>query len=171
MPTRADGRWINVPPISRREVRVERWATRAFYASPCRYFIDLPLDMTGSVLNARHDAVDAGHELLEGGAVYATDTHYRGAILVEIHPDRRADPNVVALEGEFLARALPPRGVKLRGELDELVRWSFDLGLQVAGVYVQYEPDGPLVRPTSVFAGLRGEQAITDPTSVTDSKP
>ncbi len=143
-----------------REVRIERWAARAFYASPCRYFIDLPLDMTGSVINAQRDAVAAGHALLDGGAVYATDTHYRGAILVEIQPHRRFDANVVALEGEFLSRQLPLKGVKLRTELDELVRWSLDLGLQVGGVYVQYEPDRGLVRPTGVFAALRGEESI-----------
>jgi hypothetical protein len=160
MSTRTNGGWSN-EPASRREVRVERWGVRAFYASPCRYFIDIPLDMTGSVINARRDAVQAGHALLEGGSVYATDTHYRGAILVEIHPDRRADPNVIALEGEFLARSLPPKGVKLRKELDELVRWSLDLGLEVAGMYVQYEEEGALVRPTHVFASLRGESDLT----------
>ena len=165
MSTRDNGGWAN-EPTSRREVRIERWAARAFYASPCRYFIDLPLDMTGSVINARRDAVGAGHALLDGGSVYATDTHYRGAILVEIHPDRRADPNVVALQGEFLSRQLPPKGVKLRKELDELVRWSLDLGLEVSGVYVQYEEDGSLVRPTNVFAALRGEGEITEPGQV-----
>ncbi len=162
MSTRENGGWAN-EPTSRREVRIERWAARAFYASPCRYFIDLPLDMTGSVINARRDAVAAGHVLLEGGSVYATDTHYRGAMLVEIHPERGADPNVVALQGEFLSRQLPPKGVKLRKELDELVRWSLDLGLEVSGVYVQYEEDGSLVRPTNVFAALRGEGEITEP--------
>lgn len=165
MSTRANGSWSNAPASSR-EVRVERWGTRAFYASPCRYFIDLPLDMTGSVINARRDAVQAGHALLEAGSIYATDTHYRGAILVEIHPDRRDDPNVIALSGEFLARALPPKGVKLRKELDELVRWSLDLGLEVAGVYVQYEEDGSLMRATNVFASLRGENELTDPSAL-----
>jgi hypothetical protein len=40
--------------------------------------------------------------------------------------------------------------------------WSLDLGLEVSGVYVQYEDEGSLVRATNVFAALRGEGEITD---------
>lgn len=150
-----------------RAVRVERWSGRAFYASACRFFLDVPLDMTGLILNAQREAVQQGHTLVPGGAILATDSIYRGAVLLEIVDPRIAGlMSVVRIDGEVLARGLPDKGVRLRGELDELVRWSNDLGHEVTGCYVQYEHRGSIpgaVKASQVFATIRGEHSITEP--------
>lgn len=150
-----------------RAVRVERWVGRAFYASACRFFLDVPLDMTGLILNATREAVQHGHTLVPGGAILATDTIYRGAVLLEIvDPRLHGMMNVVRVDGEVLARGLPEKGLRLRSELDELVRWSNDLGHEVTGCYVQYEHRGSIpgaVKASQVFATIRGEHSITEP--------
>ncbi|MGZ3419017.1 MAG: hypothetical protein ACXVEE_14195 [Polyangiales bacterium] len=155
------------PPSANRAVRVERWSSRSFYASACRYFLDVPLDMTGLILNATREAQQHGHMLVPGGAILATDSVYRGAVLLEIVDPRLAGlMNVVQIDGEVLARALPEKGLRLRSELDELVRWSNDLGHEVTGCYVQYEHRGSIpgaVKASQVFATIRGEHSITEP--------
>lgn len=156
--------WAPAGPA--REVRVERWASRTFYASACRFFLDVPLDMTGLILNATRDAAQRGHRLLLGGAVLATDAIYRGSVLVEIVDEGVTAHDVVRIDGEVLARALPEKGLRLRSELEELVRWSTDLGHEVTGCYVLYENRGSMpgaVKPTQVYATLRGEHALTEP--------
>lgn len=155
------------PPPSgpSRAVRAERWVGRTFYASQCRFFLDVPLDMSGMIASATREAAHGGHELVPGGLTLATDAIYRGAVLVEVQDPGIPLANVVHLDGEVLGRALPDRGVKLRAELDELVRWSLDLGLEVTACYVQYESKGPLpgaVKATNVYATIRGEESITD---------
>ena len=152
----------NGPVSTSRPVRSERWTTRAFYASPCRFFIDVPLDMTGCITGAIREAHDLELPVLDGGDVYATDALYRGAVLVELEPDVIALPRLGSIirirELDLLARALPERGVRLRAELDELVRWSIDLGHDVSAVYVQYGPtENGAVRATDVFAALKAQ--------------
>ncbi|MEO7095811.1 MAG: hypothetical protein ABI175_21305, partial [Polyangiales bacterium] len=100
--------------------------------------------------------------VLDGGAVFATDGLYRGAVLVELEYDVIAVPATGSIlrvhELELLARALPERGMRLRAELDELVRWSLDLGHDVSAVYVEYGPTASgSVRATEVFAALKPE--------------
>ncbi len=156
------------PPPSgpSRAVRAERWLGRTFYASQCRFFLDVPLDMSGMIANASREATQHGHHVTLGGLTLATDAIYRGAVLVEVQDPGIPLANVVRLDGEVLGRALPERGAKLRAELDELARWSLDLGLEVTACYVQYEARGSLpgsVRATHVYASVRGEESITDP--------
>ena len=158
------------PVSTSRPVRTERWVGRAFYASPCRFFIDVPLDMTGCISGAIRETRDLGLRVLDGGDVYATDALYRGAVLVEIELDAVAVPEsgtvVRVHELDLLARVLPERGVRLRAELDELVRWSIDLGHDVSAVYVQYAADAlGLVRATEVFAALKPETPEAQPAS------
>lgn len=148
-----------------REVRVERWEGRAFYASQCRFFIDVPLDMSGIILSAQREALEHGFKIIPVGATLATDALFRGAVLIEIADDGRNEHNVVRMGGELLSRALPERGVQLRSELDELVRWSVDLGYEVTGCYIEYAPRGSIpgaVRPTKVYATIRGEDALIE---------
>jgi hypothetical protein len=151
-------------PVSHsRPVRTEHWRARAFYASPCRFFIDVPLDMTGCIHGAVREAHSLGLPVLDGGEVFATDALYRGAVLVELELDVIATPPTGSIvrvhELDLLARVLPERGVRLRAELDELVRWSLDLGHDVSAVYVQYgQTQTGAVRATEVFAALRPEK-------------
>lgn len=148
-----------------REVRIERWGTRAFYASQCRFFLDVPLDMSGMVLGAVREATAHGCHVIPGGATLATDALFRGAVLIEIADDGRADHNIVRITGEMLSRALPEKGVRLRTELAELTRWSSDLGYEVTGCYIEYTATGSQagsVRPTTVYASIRGEDALIE---------
>lgn len=148
-----------------REVRVERWGTRTFYASQCRFFIDVPLDMSGMILGAIREATQHGFRVLPGGAALATDALFRGAVLIEIEDDGSDHHNVIRLSGEVLSRALPEKGVRLRSELDELARWSLDLGYEVTGCYIEYTPAGSIpgaVRPTTVYASIRGEETLIE---------
>lgn len=148
-----------------REVRVERWGTRTFYASQCRFFLDVPLDMSGIVLGAIREATAHGHRVVPGGATLATDALFRGAVLIEIEDDGREDHNVIRMTGEMLARALPEKGVKLRPELGELVKWSEDLGYEVTGCYIEYASSGTApgaLRPTTVFAAIRGDDLLIE---------
>src|SRR6476469_9698827 len=82
----------NGPVSTSRPVRSERWANRAFFASPCRFFIDVPLDMTGCILGVVREAQDLGLPVLDGGEIFATDALYRGAVLVELELDAVAVP-------------------------------------------------------------------------------
>lgn len=151
-----------------REVRVERWGTRTFYASQCRFFLDVPLDMSGMVLGAIREASAHGCNVIPGGATLATDALFRGAVLIEITDNagnESSDHNIVRLSGEMLARALPEKGVRLRTELAELTRWSSDLGYEVTGCYIEYTAYGSMagaIRPTTVFASIRGDDALIE---------
>lgn len=157
---------VQVPaqsPSPPRPVRTERWHRRAFFASPCRFFIDLPLDMTGCIHGALHEAARAGLRRPEGGELFATDALFRGAILVEVE-DHDGAADLVRVDGvDLLGREVPERGVRLRVELDELVRWSMELGHEVSAVYVRYELGEPAARPVDVFAALRGDTAVNEP--------
>ena len=151
-----------------RPVRTERWHRRAFFASPCRYFIDVPLDMTGCIHGALREATRAGHRRPEGGDVFATDAIFRGAILVEVE-DHDPVADLIRVDGvDLLGREVPERGARLRVELDELVRWSMEIGHEVSAVYVRYDLSGPAARPIEVFAALRGDTAVNDPVERTD---
>jgi hypothetical protein len=152
----------NGPVSTSRHVRTERWERRVFFASPCRFFIDLPLDMNRCIMGAVREANDMELPVLDGGDVFATDALYRGAVLVELEPDVAMVPTTGSIirvrDLDLLARPLPDRGVRLRAELDELVRWSLDLGHDVSAVYVQYaSTEQGIVRATEVFAALKAE--------------
>jgi len=154
------------PPGPMREVRVEQWRRRAFYASHCRFFIDVPLDMSGMILNAAREATQHGYRLIPGGATLATDAIFRGAVLVEI--ERAVGHDVVQFDGEVLARLLPEKGLQLRAELNELKRWSLDIGYEVTGCYVEYamrDSSPGRVRPHAVYATINGESALLETSS------
>jgi hypothetical protein len=149
-----------LPTTAARAVRQIRLDGRSFYATPCKFFIDVPLDMSGCILGAVREAAKAGLRVVPGGLMLVCDTHYRGAVLVEVMADAMGQSNVVVVGGSLLARDLPPKGAKLRAELDELVRWSLEIGLEVTGCYVRYEPVGSLpgaLRPAEIFASVNGE--------------
>ena len=156
---------LSVPPDSAppsavsREVRLEHWGHRCFYAAACRFFIDVPLDMSGIVLAGQREALSAGFPLKPAAAAYATDSIYRGAVLLELASDPGIEgSHLVRLEGEVLVRALPPKGVRLRAELAELARWAEDLGYEVNGLFVVYESGGTMpggMRATQVFAPVK----------------
>ena len=153
--------WTTPPPS--RPVRCERWDERTFYAFPCAFLLDVPLDMTGCIQAARRAATGAGLDPIADGDVLATDALFRGAVLVQIAADPRLasseDPHVVRLRGaELLSRELPERPVRLRAELDELARWSRELGHDFAAVYVRYDaPAGGSARPRALFVALRDD--------------
>lgn len=148
---------VSLPPVSSRPVRHEFWARRTFFASPCRFFIDVPLDMTGCIHAALRDAQDHGVVRKESGAILATDALFRGAILIEVDADTPSPTELVRIHDvELLARELPTRRVNLRAELDELVRWSIDLGHDVVAMYVDYQLQPPgIAQATEIFAALR----------------
>ena len=153
------------PPLSR-AVRVERWSARTFYAIPCKFLIDVPIDLSGCVIAGAREARRAGYRLLPTGDAYATDAIYRGALLLEVDPESQGVEQRVVLDVEVLARELPESVVRLRAELGELVRWSVELGYEVTGRYVRYDGVGTsptTLRPRTVFAAIRGADPITEP--------
>lgn len=153
------------PPGPTREVRVERWRARTFYASHCRFFLDVPLDMTGMIMNAAREATEHGFRVVPAGMTLATDAIYRGAVLIEIEP--AIGSTVISFDGELLARVLPEKGVQLRAELKELTRWADDIGYEITGTYVEYavrDSSPGRVRPHAVYATLRGEDALLEST-------
>ena len=156
---------LSVPPPSgpTREVRLEQWERRTFYAAACRFFIDVPLDMSGIVNGAQREAQGAGFAIKAGVPAYATDSIYRGAVLLELEKDPGFDGNhIVRIHGEVLVRALPQKGVKLRAELGELVRWAKDIGYEVDASFIAYEMSGSLpagnMKPTQVFATVKSAE-------------
>ena len=153
------------PPGPTREVRVEEWRRRTFYASHCRFFIDVPLDMSGMIISAAREATERGYRLIAGGATLATDAIFRGAVLVEI--ERAVGTDVVHFDGELLARVLPDKGVQLRSELNELKKWAVDIGFDITGTYVEYAMRSSTpgrVRPHAVYATISGEEALIEST-------
>lgn len=141
-----------------REVRIERWSSRTFYVVPCPFRVDLPLDMSGCIVGALRDTGSAGHRRVAGGAILASDALHRGAIYVEVEPARMEDPMITSMSADVLARALPFQPGGLRAEVDELLRWSNELGHEVGTFYVGFAPgEGPRsFRPTRLFAMLDG---------------
>lgn len=139
-----------------REVRIERWSGRAFYVVSCGFRVDLPLDMSGCIVAALRETSQEGHRRIPGGALLATDARSGGAIFVEVAAPQVDDPRVSWLHGEVLARALPSGPTPLRGEVDELVRWSGELGHHVASFYVGFTAaESPkMFRPSRLFAML-----------------
>jgi hypothetical protein len=152
-------------PGPTREVRVERWRARTFYASHCRFFLDVPLDMTGMIMNAAREATEHGFRVVTGGVTLATDAIYRGAVLVEIEPAIGA--TVMHFDGELLVRVLPDKGVQLRSELKELTRWADDIGYEITATYVEYamRDSTGRVRPHAVYATIRGKDALLESTA------
>lgn len=149
-----------------RVVRLERWETRSFHVVPCPFRVDLPLDMGGCIAAALHDTMRAGHRRTPGGMILATDrapdavgaarVRRDGAIFVEVDPSD--DPTLAMIEGDLLTRALPPTGGRVRGEVDELMRWALELGHDVDGFYVGFAAgEGPRsFRATRLIAALDG---------------
>lgn len=139
-----------------RVVRLERWEARAFHVVPCPFRVDLPLDMSGCIVAALQDAMRAGHRRTPGGAILASDRSAvprddtgaaralrNGAIYVQVDPTHD-DPALQWLDGDLLARSLSPSGGGLRGEVDELLRWSNELGHDVESFFVGFAPgEGP----------------------------
>jgi hypothetical protein len=164
--------WIDAATSSR-PVRSTRWGARAFFAFPCAFLLDVPLDMTGVIHGALRAASEAGLHRPPDGDVLVTDRMQRGAILVEIEDDHRVSAvqaslargaNIVRVEStELLVREVPTRPSRLRAELDELVRWSRELGHEVSAVYVRYDLSDRSARPREMFAALRGEPSLDSP--------
>ena len=147
---------------SRREVRIERWSSRAFFVVPCPFRVDLPLDMSGCVVAALRDTMREGYRRPARGAILASDARGRGAVFVEIEAPSRPDPRVTVIDAECLARALPGRSSGLRAEVEELVRWSDQLGRDVGAFYVAFaasEAPGSF-RPVTLVAAL--DAALVD---------
>jgi hypothetical protein len=151
-----------------RVVRLERWEARAFHVVPCPFRVDLPLDMGGCVAAALHDTMRAGHRRIVGGMILASDRHAAtrtsvtrsicdGAIFIEVEP-RDDDPALTWIEGDVLSRALPGTSSRLRQEVDELLRWSGELGNDVDAFYVGFSAgEGPRsFRPSRLLAALDG---------------
>ncbi|MGZ6067646.1 MAG: hypothetical protein ACXWUG_30995 [Polyangiales bacterium] len=141
-----------------RVVRLERWQSRAFHVVACPFRVDLPLDMSGCIVSALKDTMSAGHRRMPRGLVLASDRRAGtsgGAIFVEVEP-MSDDPAIAWIEGDLLVRALPSSSNPLRHEVDELVRWSGELGRGVDSFYVGFTPgEGPRsFRPARLFAAL-----------------
>jgi hypothetical protein len=131
---------MSEPYASRREVRIERWESRAFFVVPCPFRVDLPLDMSGCIVAALKEVLATGHRRPPRGAILASDARGRGAVFVEIEPPREHDSRVVVLDAECIVRALPGRSSGLRAEVEELVRWSDQLARDVGSFYVGFVP-------------------------------
>jgi hypothetical protein len=145
-----------------REVRIERWNGRAFFVVPCPFRVDLPLDMSGCIAGALRDTMASGHRRSPGGSILASDAKRGGAIFVEVEPKTDDDPRVAWIEGDVLARALPLRPAALRSEVEELLRWSGELGHEVSTFYVGFAPGhGPRsFLPARLFAALDGGAVV-----------
>lgn len=150
-----------------RVVRLERWNARCFLIVPCPFRVDLPLDMSGCIAAALHETMHSGHRRLPGGMILASDRQpnapsaaRNGAIFVEIEPGN--DPTLAWIEGDLLVRALAPTAPRLRAEVDELVRWSTELGHDVDSFYVGFTAaEGPRsFRPTRLLATLDGGPVV-----------
>ena len=153
-----------------REVQIERWSSRAFYVTSCPFRVDLPLDMSGCVAGALHESQRAGHRRIAGGLVLASDARRGGAIFVEVEPGAD-DASIVVVDADVLARRLPPSKPALRNEVDELLRWSGELGHAIAAFYVGFTAGE---RPRSfhasrLFAALEST-AVVEPFEVRSRK-
>ncbi len=144
---------------SRREVRIERWESRAFFVVPCPFRVDLPLDMSGCIVSALQEAMREGYRRPRRSAILASDARGRGAVFVEIEPPEHHDSRVLQLDTECLVRALPGRASGLRGDVEELVRWSDQLARGIGAFYVAFAPaEGPrCFRPAALVATLDGD--------------
>jgi hypothetical protein len=149
-----------------RVVRLERWAARAFHVVPCPFEVDRPLDLGGCIAKALHETRTSGRKRIAAGLIMASDrtspqeprrTRRSGAIFVEVDPrGLDDDPSIAWLDGDVLVRALPPRAAALRPEVDELLRWSIELGHEVDGFYVAFAAgEAPRsFRPVRLLAAL-----------------
>lgn len=147
---------MSEPQTSCREVRIERWGARTFFVAPCPFRVDLPLDMSGCVVSALKETMGAGYRRPPRGLILASDARGRGAVFIEIEPPAEHDSRVATLDGERLVRALPGRTAGLRSEVEELVRWSDQLGRDIAAFYVAFvAAEGPRsFRPAALMATL-----------------
>ena len=149
-----------------RVVRLERWNPRCFVVVACPFRVDLPLDMGGCITAALHEAMHSGHRRVPGGLILASDRHphvlaaaRNGAIFVEVEASN--DPTLAWLEGDLITRALDST-TRLRSEVDELMRWSLELGHDVDNFYVGFAPgEGPRnFRATRLLAALDGGPVV-----------
>lgn len=152
--------------MDRRVVRLERWNARCFVVVPCPFRVDLPLDMGGCITAALHEAMHSGHRRVPGGLILASDRQpnvlaaaRNGAIFIEVEPSN--DPALAWIEGDLLTRALDST-TRLRAEVDELIRWSFELGHDVDNFYVGFAAgEGPRsFRATRLLAALDGGPVV-----------
>lgn len=149
-----------------RVVSLERWEDRAFHIVPCPFRVDLPLDMGGCIAGALHDTMRAGHRRVPRGMILASDrdptasgaarVRREGAIFIEVEPSDA--PSLAWIGGDLLVRPLPASGAPLRPEVNELLRWSQELGHDVDGFYVGFVAgEGPRsFRPSRLLAALDG---------------
>lgn len=152
---------------SSRVVRLERWSARCFLVVPCPFRVDLPLDLSGCIAAALHETMHSGFRRLPGGMILASDRQpdgigaaKNGAIFIEVEPSN--DPTLAWIEGDLLTRALAPTSPRLRAEVDELVRWSSELGHDVDNFYVGFSAgEGPRsFRATRLLATLDGGPVV-----------
>jgi hypothetical protein len=150
-----------------RVVRLERWNARCFHVVPCPFRVDLPLDMSGCITAALHETMHSEFRRLPGGMILASDRQpesigaaRNGAIFIEVEPSN--DPTLAWIEGDLLTRALSPTAPRLRAEVDELVRWSDELGHDVECFYVGFSAgEGPRsFRATRLLATLDGGPVV-----------
>ena len=150
-----------------REVRIERWSGRSFYVA--QHYVDAPFDTSACIAAALRDARCEGHRRTRGGAILATDARAGGSprIFVEVEPSAVDDPAIARIDAEILARRLPFSPTSLRGEVDELLRWSRELGHAIAAFYVEFcAGEGPRsFRPTRLYAALEST-AVVEPFEV-----
>jgi hypothetical protein len=155
---------------SSRVIRLERWQPRAFHVVPCPFHVDLPLDMSGCIAAALHDTLRSGYRRVAGGLILASDRHpgatgalrarRDGAIFIEVEA---SDTGALAwIDGDVLTRALPGGPARLRGEVDELLHWSVELGHDLDGFYVGFAAaEGPRnFRATRLLATLAGGPVV-----------
>ncbi|MFI5296842.1 MAG: hypothetical protein ACHREM_01980 [Polyangiales bacterium] len=161
---------LDTSPISSREVRIEQWARRAFFISPCAFKLGLPLDMSGCIVSAMRDLREGPYRRAPGGLILATDARLGGAIMIEVETseEHSVDGVLSSLSGDLLARAVVGSLTGMRLEVDELKRWGGELGRDVTGFYVAYV-EGPRPRSyvaTRILGHLDGDEEQTGRPSV-----
>jgi hypothetical protein len=145
-------------------IAMESWPPRHFYASVCRFFFDVPLDLTGIVAFSMTEAKAAGFVLHSSRFVLATDSLYRGALLVEIELPQepsyaRARPSsVVTLAGDVIIKPLNEPKLRLRADAMELADHAMQLGREVGAYYFQYSDLGSS-RPVKIIGMLRSQSS------------
>jgi hypothetical protein len=149
-------------------IAIESWSPRYFYASVCRFFFDVPLDLTGIVAFSMAEAKAARFTLHPSRFVLATDSIFRGALLVEIEsPSEGSSPgvrpaSVITLAGDVIVKPLTAPKLRLRADANELRDHASDLSREVSAYYFQYS-DINSVRPLKIFATLRAHSSPPPP--------
>ena len=163
---------LSSPPLSQapasngREVRIEQWLSRTFFVAPCAFRVDLPLDLSGCIVAALKEVREGIYRRSPSGVILASDARRGGAIFIEVETPWQVthDRTITTIEGDMLTRSLAASatgGAALRTEVDELVRWSSELGREIGGFYMAFT-EGTRPRtflPTRLVAQLDGDEA------------